>query len=363
MATSTVSQHLRPRIQFDRGFVVAVAMLSAGLFVGCDRGAPSAKSGGAASSGTGSSAASSTGETAAVRSGSARNIVTTTGMVRDIVRQVVGERGTVTGLIESGVDPHLFKPTRGDVKRLNDAEVVFYSGLALEGRMSESFEQLRRAGKPVFAVTEQIKAASLRTPPEFGDHHDPHVWMDATLWSQCVEHVGGSLAKLDPPHADEYRQRATAYRAELTRLDDYARRSIASIPESQRVLVTAHDAFGYFSQAYGIEVKSVQGVSTEAEAGVSDVNRLVDLLVERKLPAIFVESSVNAKNIKAVIEGAASRGVTVRVGGELFSDAMGQDGTYEGTYLGMIDHNVTTIVRALGGDAPEKGMDGKLEAK
>ena len=284
-------------------------------------------------------------------------------MVRDIVRHVVGNRGTVTGLIESGVDPHLFKPTRGDVKRLSDADIVFYSGLALEGRMSETFEQLRRAGKPVFAVTERIEAASLRTPPEFGDHHDPHVWMDAALWSQCVEHVGESLAKLDPPNADEYRQRATAHRAELTRLDDYARRSIASIPESQRVLVTAHDAFGYFSQAYGIEVKSVQGVSTEAEAGVSDVNRLVDLLVERKLPAIFVESSVNAKNIKAVIEGAASRGVTVRVGGELFSDAMGQDGTYEGTYLGMIDHNVTTIVRALGGDAPEKGMDGKLEAK
>ena len=172
-----------------------------------------------------------------------------------------------------------------------------------------------------------------------------------------------SLAKLDPPHADEYRQRATAYRAELTRLDEYARRSIASIPPAQRVLVTAHDAFGYFSHAYEIDVKSVQGVSTEAEAGVSDVNALVDFLVGRKLPAIFVESSVNAKNIQAVIEGAASRGVTVRVGGELFSDAMGAEGTYEGTYLGMIDHNVTTITRALGGDAPEQGMDGKLGAK
>lgn len=363
MAVDTVARCFPLRIWFDRRLVAALVLLGTGLLVGCDRGASTAKNGGAASSGTSSSTVGSTGQTAAARSDSARNIVTTTGMVRDIVRQVVGERGTVTGLIESGVDPHLFKPTRGDVKRLNDAEVVFYSGLALEGRMSEAFEQLRRAGKPVFAVTEQIKAASLRTPPEFGDHHDPHVWMDATLWSQCVEHVGESLAKLDPPHADEYRQRATAYRAELTRLDDYARRSIASIPESQRVLVTAHDAFGYFSQAYGIEVKSVQGVSTEAEAGVSDVNRLVDLLVERKLPAIFIESSVNAKNIKAVIEGAASRGVTVRVGGELFSDAMGQDGTYEGTYLGMIDHNVTTIARALGGDAPEKGMDGKLAAK
>ena len=284
-------------------------------------------------------------------------------MVTDIVKQVVGSHGTVTGLIEAGGDPHLFKPTRGDVKQLYDADIVFYSGLKLEGRMSETFEQLARTGKPVFVVTEQIDVAKLRTPPEFEGHHDPHVWMDVSLWSQCVQHVAESFAKLDPPHADEYHQNATAYRKELTQLDEYVKKSIASIPESQRVLVTAHDAFGYFSQAYGIEVKSVQGVSTESEATVLDINRLVDFLVERKLPAIFVESSVNAKNIQPIIEGAASRGVTVRVGGELFSDAMGNEGTYEGTYIGMIDHNATLITRALGGDAPEKGLNGKLSAK
>lgn len=357
--TRTISTKRR----FVRGLCPAAALIAVALLTGCDRSASPVKTGGVASPGAAASETTAAGEATTTSSVASRKIVTTTGMVRDIVRQVVGERGIVTGLIESGVDPHLFKPTRGDVKQLYDADVIFFSGLLLEGRMSETFEQLRRTGKPVFAVTERLPKGSLRTPPEFADHHDPHAWMDAALWSQCVEHVAESLAKLDPPHADEYRQRATAYRAELTRLDEYARRSIASIPPAQRVLVTAHDAFGYFSHAYEIDVKSVQGVSTEAEAGVSDVNALVDFLVARKLPAIFVESSVNAKNIQAVIEGAASRGVTVRVGGELFSDAMGAEGTYEGTYLGMIDHNVTTITRALGGDAPEQGMDGKLGAK
>ena len=335
------------------GHTATLTLLCASLFVGCYDGTPNGAT-------TGTTNANST--SANVPSPT-RKIVTTTGMVTDIVKQVTGSHGTVSGLIEAGGDPHLFKPTRGDVKQLYDADIVFYSGLKLEGRMSETFEQLARTGKPVFTVTERIEAASLRTPPEFAGHHDPHVWMDVNLWSQCVEHVAESLAKLDPPHADEYHQNATAYREELTKLDEYVKKSIASIPESQRVLVTAHDAFGYFSQAYGIQVKSVQGVSTEAEAGVRDVNQLVDFLVERKLPAIFVESSVNAKNIQAVIEGAASRGVTVRVGGELFSDAMGNEGTYEGTYIGMIDHNATLITRALGGDAPEKGLHGKLGDK
>ena len=335
------------------GRTVTLTLLCVSLFVGCYDGPPNEAT-------TGTTNANST--SANVPSPT-RRIVTTTGMVTDIVKQVVGSHGTVSGLIEAGGDPHLFKPTRGDVKQLYDADIVFYSGLKLEGRMSETFEQLARTGKPVFTVTERIEAASLRTPSEFAGHHDPHVWMDVSLWSQCVEHVAESLAKLDPPHADEYRQNATAYRGELSKLDEYVKKSIASIPESQRVLVTAHDAFGYFSQAYGIQVKSVQGVSTEAEAGVRDVNQLVDFLVDRKLPAIFVESSVNAKNIQAVIEGAASRGVTVRVGGELYSDAMGNAGTYEGTYIGMIDHNATLITRALGGDAPEKGLHGKLGAK
>lgn len=287
-------------------------------------------------------------------------IVTTVGMVTDIVREVVGDRGEVIGLLSEGVDPHLYKPTREDVQQLSEANVIFYGGLLLEGRMEESFKKLQ-SSKPVVGVAESLDPAILRKPPEFDGHYDPHVWMDVKLWSQCVEAVTKTMREFDPDHAAEFTSRAEAYQEKLAKLDEYVRQSIQSIPEKQRVLVTAHDAFGYFARAYGLEVKSVQGISTESEAGVADVNALVDFLVERKIGAIFVESSVSDKNLKAVIEGAEQRGWTVRVGGELFSDAMGTTGTYEGTYIGMIDHNATTITRALGGQAPEGGFRSTLE--
>lgn len=287
-------------------------------------------------------------------------IVTTCGMVTDIVRQVAGDQAEVTGLMGEGVDPHLYKPTRNDVKRLTSADVVFYSGLMLEGRMADTFNRIARTGKPVYAVTEQLDQAYLREPPEFEGHWDPHVWMDVAAWSQCVEMVANGLSEYDPSHAADYRRRAAEYRQQLAELDDYTRRVIGSIPKQQRVLITAHDAFGYFARAYDIEVHSVQGISTESEAGVDDVNKLVDFLVERKIGAVFVESSVNPKSVQAVIEGAAAQGHTVRVGGELYSDAMGPTGAYAGTYIGMIDHNATLIARALGGEAPAGGFQGKL---
>ena len=287
-------------------------------------------------------------------------IVTTTGMVADMVKEVVGTHGDVIGLIGSGGDPHLYRATRHDVKQLQEADAVFYSGLMLEGRMQEALQQVNRSHRPVVAVTSQLDKSYLRSPPEFEGHYDPHVWMDVAAWSRCVDCVVETLAKADPAHSDEYRQNAKAYQSKLTRLDNYVREVIESIPASQRVLVTAHDAFGYFGRAYGIEVRSVQGVTTESEAGVQDVNRLVDFLVERKLPAIFFESSVSKKNIRAVIEGTESRNAKVQIGGELFSDAMGADGTYEGTYIGMLDHNATQIARALGGKAPDKGLNGQL---
>ena len=293
-------------------------------------------------------------------------IVATTEMVADIVRHVVGAHGTVAGLMGSGTDPHLFKATRNEIKKLYDADVVFYSGLMLEGRMQETLKQVNTAARPVIAVTSGLEANEpgfLRSPPDFEGHFDPHVWMDVNAWSRCTEVVVETMSKVDPAHAGDYEQNAKEYRAELSELDQYVKQVIHSIPESQRVLVTAHDAFGYFGSRYGIDVRSVQGVSTEAEAGIKDVNRLVDFLVERKLPAIFVESSVNEKNIRAVIEGAGSRGVTVKVGGELFSDAMGAEGTYEGTYVGMLDHNATMISQALGGTAPEKGFRNRLNAR
>jgi manganese/zinc/iron transport system substrate-binding protein len=290
-------------------------------------------------------------------------VVTTTGMVTDIVKEVAGERAEVTALMGAGVDPHLYKPTRNDMRRLLDADAVFYSGLVLEGRMTDTFTQLATQGKRVMPVTAGVDETHLREPPEFAGHYDPHVWMDVSLWSHCVTTVAEELAKLDPAHATEFRDRAKTYQQRLTELDAYVSKVIGTIPESQRVLVTAHDAFGYFGQRYGLEVRSVQGVTTESEAGVQDVNRLVDFLVERKLPAIFVESSVNSKNITAVIEGCQSRGVTVAVGAELYSDALGEAGTYEGTYVGMIDANATRIAKALGGSPPKSGWQGKLSEK
>jgi len=288
-------------------------------------------------------------------------IVTTCGMVTDIVRQVAGDRAEVIGLMGEGVDPHLYKPTRGDVKQLMESDVVFYSGLMLEGRMGDTFAKVARSGKPVFAVTEEIDESYLREPPEFAGHWDPHVWMDVAAWSQAVDFVANSLAEYDPEGAEEYHQRAEAYRAELAKLDDYVRQVIATIPAEQRYLITAHDAFGYFSRAYDIPVRSVQGISTESEAGIDDINELVDFIVEHKIGAVFIESSVAQRNVDAVIEGAKAKGwQDVKIGGTLYSDAMGPAGTYEGTYVGMLDHNATTIARSLGGEAPEGGLNGRL---
>lgn len=289
-------------------------------------------------------------------------IVATVGMVADIVRQVAGPRAEVTGIIGEGVDPHLYKPTSTDVKRLQGADVVFYNGMLLEGKMGDVLVAVARRGKPVHAVTEKIAGQGGYAMVDAESHHDPHVWMDVRGWMKAVEVVREALAAYDPDHAGEYRERAADYLEELERLDGYARKSIATIPEGRRVLVTAHDAFGYMARAYGLEVRGIQGLSTESEAGVRDIEELVAFLVERRIPAVFVETSVSDKNVRALLEGARARGHDLKIGGELFSDAMGAAGTYEGTYIGMIDHNVTTITRALGGEAPAGGLNGKLSS-
>jgi manganese/zinc/iron transport system substrate-binding protein len=286
---------------------------------------------------------------------------TTVGMVRDIVQKVAGDKAKVGGIIGSGVDPHLYKPTRNDVAALLNADIVFYSGLLLEGKMSDTFVKVASSGKPVYAVTEKIEESYLRSPPEFAGHHDPHVWMDPKGWIKAVEAVADNLSAFDSANASYYKQNAEAYLAELNQLDAYAAKSIGSILEKQRVLVTAHDAFGYFGRAYRMEVRGIQGISTESEAGLQDLNNLVQFIADRDIRAVFVESSVAEKNVRALIDGAKSRGKDVKIGGTLFSDAMGAEGSYEGTYIGMIDHNVTIITRALGGEAPEKGMQGKLQ--
>lgn len=287
-------------------------------------------------------------------------ITATVGMIADIVRNVAGGHAQVEGLIGEGVDPHLYKPTRADLVRLHNADVIFYNGLMLEGKMADVLVRIARTGKPVYAVTEAILEQGGYVMTDDAQHEDPHVWMDVQGWIKAVGVVAEALAAYDPAHAGDYRDNAAAYVEQLQALDQYAKKVLASIPVDQRVLITAHDAFNYLGRAYGIEVRGIQGLSTESEAGVRDINELVSLLVERKIPAVFVETSVADKNVRALIEGAASRGHTVKIGGELFSDAMGPPGAYEGTYIGMIDHNVTTIARALGGDAPERGMQGKL---
>lgn len=287
------------------------------------------------------------------------SVVATVGMVADLVKQVGGDRIQVTQIMGSGVDPHLYKANRDDVQTIMSGDVVFYSGLMLEGKMADTLIKVARK-KPVIAVTERVDETNLLEPEDFAGHFDPHLWMDVAAWSNCVDVITEVLAEQAPQHAELFRANATAYKADLEALHQYGIDSIGSIPEESRILITSHDAFNYFGRAYGLEVQGVQGLSTESEAGLQRINELVDLLVEKKISAVFVESSVPSKNIEALVEGARSKGHEVNVGGELFSDAMGEPGTYRGSYVGMLDHNITLVARGLGGQAPEKGMQGKL---
>ena len=338
---------------------VAVTALAAAALVTCGEG------GGRSAAAAASEAAGAAEATAAAAGGAgARSypyrISATTGMVADLVRQVAGDRGAVTAIIGEGVDPHLYVPTRSDAAALMEADIVFYSGLLLEGKMTDTLIRVARSGRPVHAVTELVDESLLLQPEEFAGHFDPHLWMDAAGWIHAVDAVAAALAAFDPAAESGYRERAAAYTATLEELHAYARRVLGTIPEPQRILVTAHDAFNYFGRAYGLEVAGIQGMSTESEAGLDRINRLVDLLVARGIGAVFVETTIADRNVRALLEGAAARGHRVVVGGELFSDAMGQPGTYEGTYVGMLDHNVTTVARALGGTAPEGGFQGRL---
>lgn len=287
-------------------------------------------------------------------------IVTTTAHVADLARAVAGDRLKVANLLGEGIDPHTYKLTRTDTSRLLAADAILFSGLLLEGKMTEMFDRLRAAGKPVLAATDGIPADRLLRA-EHGAP-DPHVWMDPSLWAFALDAVRDALIAFDPAGAETYRANAAAHAREMAALDAYARTALASVPPERRVLVTAHDAFGYLGRAYGLTVVGIQGISTESEAGLRRIEELVALLVERKVPAVFVETSVTDRNVRALIDGAAARGHRVVVGGSLFSDAMGASGSYEGTYLGMLDHNVTVIARALGGDVPARGRLGRLAA-
>ncbi|MBD2866949.1 metal ABC transporter solute-binding protein, Zn/Mn family [Paenibacillus arenilitoris] len=272
------------------------------------------------------------------------NVVTTIAQIAEPMSVIGGDRVTVQSLMGPGVDPHLYNATQGDIGKLEKGDVIFYSGLHLEANMLKVFEEIGKS-RPVLAISESIPADQL-LKDETGAT-DPHVWFDIDLWKQALEAATEELKKAAPDDADYFETNKQSYFKKLDELKTDAKEKLTQIPKEKRVLITAHDAFGYFGRMHDMEVVGLQGLSTEDEVGLSDIDNTVKLLVDYQVPAVFVESSINPASINAVIEGAKKQGLNVAVGGELFSDAMGDAGTLEGTYLGMYGHNVDTIYQAL----------------
>lgn len=272
--------------------------------------------------------------------------VATTGIVADLVEAVGGERVEVDGLMGPGVDPHLYKASAGDVRLLARADVIFYNGLHLEAAMGEVLAEMQGRRHTV-AVTSEMDRSLLLASPVYRDQYDPHVWFDVALWSTAIGTVRDALIEQDPEGAETYRANANEYALELQALDEWVEERVSEVPAELRVLITAHDAFRYFGERYGMEVLGLQGISTASEAGTGDVRRLVDFIVERRIPAIFVETSIPRRTIEAVRAAVRARGFDVSIGGSLYSDAMGDPRTSAGNYPGMVRHNVNTIVEAL----------------
>ncbi len=275
-------------------------------------------------------------------------IVTTIGMIADITRQIVGDKKEVVNLIPEGLDPHTHSPTKSEMDKVKQADLVLYNGLHLEAKFGQILEARAKQGLQTLAVAENLADVELL---QAEGENDPHVWNDVLIWSKVAENITNKLAEIDPDNADHYRTNLKTLQNKLSKLNDYAIESIASIPQDKRVLVTAHDAFSYMARSYGLTVRGVQGISTDAEASPRDRKDLVEFLVEKQIPAVFVETSVNDKSIRSVIESCAAQNHQVTIGGKLYSDCMGEKGTPEGTYIGMINHNITTITNALGGQA------------
>ncbi len=276
-------------------------------------------------------------------------IVTTTGILGDAVANIVGENATVESLMGPGVDPHLYKATQRDLDKLTGADIVIYNGLFLEGKMEDILEKLGRT-KKTLSVGDQLDNSRLIQTAEESEGnlgHDPHIWFDVSLWNDVVNIISSTLREFDPEHALQYEQNAKRYTDSLTNLHQWVKNEISTIPQEQRLLITSHDAFHYFGIAYDIEVRGLQGISTASDYGLQDVTELVNVIKERKVKSVFIETSVAARSLQAVVEGCKNSGYEVKIGGTLFSDAMGQPGTDEGTYVGMVQANVRTIVSAL----------------
>ena len=275
-------------------------------------------------------------------------VVTTTTMLTDLVNILGKNILIVDGLMGPGVDPHLYQATESDVKKLQEADVIFYNGLHLEGKMSDLFEEMSKLNIPTYAVTNAIDTSKLLTPEEgLEKNYDPHIWSDVRLWKEVVEFVKEKLMALDPENAEIYADNADSYLKELDELQEYIEKKLLEVPKEKRILITAHDAFAYFGNAYDFTVIGLQGISTGTEAGILDVKNLAEFILQHKVPAIFVETSVQTRHIEALQEAVLSRGFNVKIGGKLFSDSLGDPDEAEGTYTGMIKHNVDTIVDAL----------------
>lgn len=286
-----------------------------------------------------------------------RIVVATSTLCTDLARTVCeGVPGTrIEGLMPAGVDPHLWRPTAGGARMLARAEVVVANGLRLEGRMADVLPKLARSGCTVFEASSAIPMDRWRTADDAHGQPDPHVWMDPSLWARAAEGLASCMAREDPDHAAQYAANAAAFAARCDRVAERVHAAISTIPPERRLLVTAHDAFGYFGAAFGIEVRGVQGLSTESETGLANLRTLLDEVVARGVPAVFVETSVPDRAVAALVEGARARGARLTTGGTLHSDALGAPGTPAGDWEGMMLDNARTIVTALGGDA--SGLD------
>jgi manganese/zinc/iron transport system substrate-binding protein len=273
-------------------------------------------------------------------------VTATVGMIADVAKEIGGPPVEVTALLGPGTDPHLYKAREKDIRLLARADLIFYNGLHLEGKLGDVIGKMAR-DRPVIAVSDRLPRTRLHRSAVAQGGLDPHVWFDVTLWMKVAERIRDALIEVVPQHRVTFSQRATDLLQRMETLHAWAKKETARIPKESRVLVTAHDAFGYFGTAYDVQVRGIQGINTEDEAGVEEINKLVHFIVRRKVKAVFVESTVPRKNIEALIEGCKAKGHEVRIGGELFSDAMGAAGTPEGSYIGMVKHNVTTIVNAL----------------
>jgi len=274
-------------------------------------------------------------------------VVATTSLITEMVSRIGGDVLEVRGLMGAGVDPHLYKASEGDVNLLFNADVVFYNGLHLEGKMQDILEKMKRQGIAIVAISDTLNRDSLIASAYFASNYDPHIWFDISNWKLAALYTASQLAKADPGNRELFLQNAGGYVKKLDSAEMVVKSKIAELPVEKRILITAHDAFNYFGRAYKFEVLGLQGISTAAEAGVQDVQKLADIITRQKVKAIFVETSVPLRNIEALREAVKSKGFNVRIGGSLFSDALGNPGTPEGTYTGMFNYNVNTIVNAL----------------